>query len=172
MKTYICQICGDAYIGEEAPSDCPFCGAPGNFFKEGKEVNPICNQKIKLSAKSEENLLTTYNLEIKASALYACMARKSKTYEIQKMFKRLSAIEREHVNIVTKFLEMPMPEIKVEQCNDEDEENFQKTNELETHAVELYRQFAKEAEEQEIRILFTALAQAEHGHVELMKNYI
>jgi len=172
MKTYICQICGDAYIGEEAPSDCPFCGAPGNFIKTGSESNPICNQKISLSAKSEENLLTTYNLEIKATALYNCMAEKSEKYEIKKMFKRLAKIELEHANIVTKFLEMPAPEVKKELCGDGDVENFQTTNELETHAVELYRQFAKEAEEQEIRILFTALTQAEQGHIELMKNYL
>jgi rubrerythrin len=46
MKTYICQICGDAYIGSEKPSECPFCGARSHFIKTGKESNPIVNQKI------------------------------------------------------------------------------------------------------------------------------
>jgi len=172
MKTYICQICGDAYIGEERPSDCPFCGAPGNFIKTGEESNPIVNQKFTLLGKSEEHLMETYNLEVKASAIYTCMAKKAKSYEIQKMYKRLAKIELEHAVIVTKILGMPAPEIKPEECSDEDLEKFKKTVELEEHATNLYRDFAQEAEEQSIKILFTGLAQAEEGHIELMKNYL
>lgn len=172
MKTYICQICGDAYLGEEKASDCPFCGAPGNFIKEGKESNPIINQKFDLLGKSEERLLETYNLEVKASAIYTCMANKTADYEIKKMYKRLAKIELEHAVIVTKLLKMPAPEIKPEECSDEDLENFQKTVELEEHATNLYRQFAKDSEEPQMKILFTGLAQAEEGHIELMKNYL
>jgi rubrerythrin len=172
MKTYICQICGDAYIGTEKPADCPFCGAPSHFIKEGKEANPIVSQKFEISEKSKENLRETYDLEIKASAIYTCMASKGKTYEIQKMFKRLAKIELEHAVIVTKLLNMPAPEIKTETCSEEDVENFQKTTELETHATDLYKKFTKEAVETNIRILFTALAQAEQGHLDLMKNYL
>jgi len=171
MKTYICQICGDAYIGTEKPADCPFCGAPKNYIKEGKEANPIVAQTFEIGETSRKNLLATYDLEVRASAIYTCMAGKSKTYEIQKMFKRLAKIELEHAVIVTKLLKMPVPEIKTETCSDEDLENFQKTTELETHATSLYRQFAKAATEQNIRILFTSLSQAEQGHIDLMKNY-
>jgi len=172
MKTYICQICGDAYIGTEKPADCPFCGAPRNFIKEGKEINPIVAQKFEIGEISKKNLMATYDLEIRASTIYTCMAGKGKTYEIQKMFKRLAKIELEHAVIVTKLLNMPAPEIKTETCSEEDIENFQKTTELETHATDLYKQFAKEAGETNIRILFTALSQAEQGHIELMKNYL
>jgi len=171
MKTYICQICGDAYIGEEVPSDCPFCGAPGNFIKSGDESNPIIKQEIELSALSEENLMKTYELEVHAAALYLCMAKKGSTLEIQQMYKRLGKIELEHAEIVTKILKMPAPELEDEECSDQDLENFKQTEELEISAVTLYRQFAKEAEEQPIKILFTALAKAEEGHIELMKNY-
>jgi len=65
---------------------------------------------------------------------------------------------------------MPKPELKDEECSDQDLENFKQTEELETNAVNLYRQFAKEAEEQPLKILFTALAKAEEGHIELMKK--
>jgi len=170
MKTHICQICGDAYIGEERPSDCPFCGAPGNFIKLGEESNPIVNQEFSIQGKSEERLMETYELEVRASAIYTCMAGKTKDHTINKMYKRLSKIELEHAKIVTKLLKMPAPEVKPEICSDEDVKNFKKTVELENHAVSLYHQFAKESEEQQLKILFTALAQAEEGHIELMNN--
>ncbi|MFX1313583.1 MAG: rubredoxin-like domain-containing protein, partial [Promethearchaeota archaeon] len=27
VNVFVCKICGEAYIGEKAPSRCPFCGA-------------------------------------------------------------------------------------------------------------------------------------------------
>lgn len=172
MKTYICQICGDAYIGEERPKNCPFCGAREAFIKDGKEANPIVNQKIEIGEVSRKNLEETLKLEIHANAIYLCMAGKAKTYEIKAMFKRLAKVELEHAVIVTKLLGIEMPAINPEVCSDEDVENFQKTIELETNASGLYEKFAQEAEEQNIKILFTALNQAEQDHIELIKNYL
>ena len=45
-KVFICQICGDAYLGEEAPKNCPFCGAHSNFMKQDMEW-PIPEEPIK-----------------------------------------------------------------------------------------------------------------------------
>lgn len=65
-----------------------------------------------------------------------------------------------------------MPEIKSQECSEDDAENFRKTIELEEHAAELYMEFAKTSTEKHIKILFTALAQAEDDHIELIKNYL
>lgn len=172
MKTYICQICGDAYLGEEKPKNCPFCGARENFIKEGKEANPVVNQKIDIGKASRKNLEKTLDLEIHANAIYLCMAEKAKSYEIKAMYKRLAKVELEHAVIVTKLTGMELSKIDPESCSDEDLENFKKTIELEENASGLYSKFAKEAEEENIKILFTALNQAELDHIELIKNYL
>lgn len=172
MKTYICQICGDAYVGEEKPKNCPFCGARENFIKLGSEANPIINQKVELSEQTVKNLKATHDLEVRASALYTCMAGKAKTYEIKAMYKRLAKVELEHATIVTKILESNRPEVGEEVCFEEDPENFKKTISLEENATELYKKFAEVATEQPIKILFTALAQVEHDHIELINNYL
>lgn len=172
MNTYICQICGDAYIGEECPKNCPFCGARKHYIKLGSEANPIVNQNIEIGEVSKVNLKKTYDLEVKASAIYACMAGKAKTYEIKAMYKRLAKVELEHAVIVTKLLKTERPEIGVEICSDKDMENFKKTIELEENASNLYAQFAGVAEEDNIRILFTALMQVESDHIALIKNYL
>ena len=172
MKTYICEICGDAYLGEAKPKNCPFCGARQAFIKEGQEANPIVIQKIDLSEKSKENLKKTYDLEVKASAIYTCMANKSGSYEVKAMFKRLAKVELEHAVITTKLLSAPAPVVGAEECSDEDIANFKRTIELEKHASSLYAQFLREASEQNIKILFTALMQAEADHIELIKNYL
>lgn len=172
MQVYICQICGDAYLGEEKPKNCPFCGARENFLKIGKEANPIINQETEIGEVSKNNLLKTLDLEIHANAIYLCMAGKAKTYEIKAMFKRLAKVELEHANIVCKFLKISLPEIKTESCSDEDVANFRKTIELEENASSLYTKFAQEATEQNIKIFFTALNQAEQDHINLIKNYL
>ena len=172
MKAYICQICGDAYIGKGKPPDCPFCGAPENYIKEGNESNPVVEQKIEISEKSKENLKATLDLEIKAVAIYNCMASKTDKSDSKAMFKRLAKVEMEHASIVTKILKIDKPEVGEESCSEEEKENFKATIELEEHASGLYAQFAKEAEEPSLKMLFNALNQAELGHIELMKNYL
>jgi rubrerythrin len=172
MKLYICEICGDAYIGVEKPSDCPFCGAKGNFIKLGAEAEPIAEIKTEISELSKKNLMETLALETKANAIYLCMAGEAKNYQIMKMYKRLAKVELEHAIIVTKLLNITMPEIEVQNCFSEDLENFKKTVELEDHAVELYRKFAGEANEAHVRKFFGAIMQAEMGHIELIKSFI
>ena len=170
MKLYICEICGDAYIGEEKPGDCPFCGAKNNFIKLGNEAKPIVNEKIEISDLSKKNLMETLALETRANAIYLCMAGKTAEYKIKAMYKRLAKIELEHAVIATKLLGIPMPEIKEEACADQDSENFQKTVELEDHAVELYKKFTEESVEDNLRKFFGALMQVEAGHIDLIKN--
>lgn len=172
MKTFICQICGDAYLGEEKPKNCPFCGARENFIKVEKETNPIINQENNIGEVSKGNLLKTLELEIHANAIYLCMAGKTQTYEIEALYKRLAKVELEHANIVCKLLKIEMTEINPESCSDEDIANFQKTIELEENASNLYARFAKEADETNIKIFFTALKQAEMDHINLINNYI
>jgi len=172
MKTYICQICGDAYIGTEKPHDCPFCGATENFIKLGSEAHPIVNQKEEIGELSKKNLLETLELERTANALYLCMANKAEKYEIKAMYKRLAKVELEHAIIVTKLLAIARPMVKEEPCSDDLVKNFQKTIELEDAATNLYAKFAKEATERNVKIFFTALAQVERGHIELIKSYL
>lgn len=170
IKLYICEICGDAYIGEEKPADCPFCGAKKSFIKLGDEAKPIVNEKIEISEISQKNLMETLALETRANAVYLCMAGKAMEYKIKAMYKRLAKVELEHATIVTKLLGIPMPEINSETCADSNAENFEETIKLEDHAVELYKKFTTEATEPNIRKFFGALVQVEMGHAELIKN--
>lgn len=172
MKTFICEICGDAYLGTEKPKNCPFCGARENFIKLGNEANPVVAIKDELSGQTKKNLDDTLKLEMRANAIYTCMAGKAATMEINKMYKRLAKVELEHAVICTKLLGIEIPAAGNEICSDADIENFQKTIELEEHASSLYAEFAKTSTEKHVKIMFTALNQVEQDHIELVKNYL
>ena len=67
MTLYICEICGDAYIGVEKPSDCPFCGAKGTFIRLGAEAEPITEIKTEITELSKKNLMDFFLKETKFS---------------------------------------------------------------------------------------------------------
>jgi len=170
MKLYICEICGDAYIGRDLPAECPFCGARHNFIKEGQHANPIINRAEAVGEESKKMLEEAYELETKAVAIYNCMAQKSKSYDVKAMFKRLAKIELEHAVIITRILGLEAPVIKEEECSNEMQVNFQRTIELEDNASKLYKKFAQQSTDERVRIFFIALAQVEEGHEALIKN--
>ncbi|KKQ04637.1 MAG: hypothetical protein US25_C0052G0007 [Candidatus Moranbacteria bacterium GW2011_GWE1_36_7] len=172
MKTYICEICGDAYLGEGKPTSCPFCGARSAFIREGKDAKPVVEVKEQLSELTVKNLQETLRLELEANAIYLCMAAKTDSYEIMKMYKRLAKVEMEHAIICTKIMQIPMSEAGSESCSDDVVENFQRTLVLEDHAAGLYAKFAREANEKHVKIMFTALNQVETDHIELIKKYL
>lgn len=172
MKTYICEICGDAYIGDDKPHQCPFCGAGKGFIKDGGEARPVVNETIEVTDKDRENLKKTLELEIHANAIYLCMAGKTDKYEIKAMYKRLAKVELEHAVIVTKILKIDKPADVSVVCADTDNENFDVTIDLEDNASKLYTQFAQEAIDLNIKKFFGALSIVEREHIELIKNYL
>ena len=40
-KLWRCEICGDPYVGDSAPDNCPFCGAKRKYIKEARQANVI-----------------------------------------------------------------------------------------------------------------------------------
>jgi len=172
MKTYICEICGDAYVGNDKPSQCPFCGAGKGFIKGGAEARPVVNETIEVNEKDRANLMETLDLEMNANAIYLCMAGKTDKYEIKAMYKRLAKIELEHAVIVTKILKIERPEALTKTCADSDVDNFNETVKLEDNASKLYATFAQEAQEDNIKKFFGALSIVEKEHIELIKEYL
>jgi len=171
MKTYICEICGEAHVGIDKPGNCPFCGAHNQYLKEGNLANPIILKKIELSDLSKKNLLEALSLELNAVAIYNCIASKSDDYEIIKMYNRLAKVENEHADVISKVLTLSQSEIELKTCSNEMSENFQVTLDLEIHASDIYARFAREAVEIDIKILFAALSVVEKDHIDLINNY-
>lgn len=159
-------------MGDERPTQCPFCGAKREFIKEGREAKPVVNETITVNEKEKENLMRTLELEMHATAIYQCMATKAESYEIKAMYKRLAKIELEHAVIVTKILKIEKPEVVEVACSDETVDNFNETIKLEDNASKLYMQFAQEATEPNVKKFFGALTIVEREHIELIKEYL
>lgn len=169
LKVYRCWICGETYLGEEPPTDCPFCGADKEFLKPGEEyVEP----DIELSPRSKENLERALELEVSNASFYFCAYRNADGPRTQGMFKRLAKVESEHAEAICKFLKIDLPKISKDskECSETVMDNVKEAHGRESRAIDHYRQFAEEAVEPRLKEFFEALVEIESDHLELHQN--
>ena len=171
IKLYVCRICGEPYLGGEAPDDCAFCGAPKSYLRPIEEFSELW--KTELNEQEKKDMQETLDLEINAAAYYQKVSDNEKKYSKQnRLFKQLTRVEKEHVDIAAKFLNIEMPEIKGEEPKGSIEKDLERTKELEKGAIEKYQQFLKNADNTNVKIFYVALIHAEQGHHEIASEKI
>ncbi len=168
LKLFRCRICGDPYLGSEAPSFCPFCGAPQRYMAPAAEYvdrNDVPN----LSARSRANLEKALDLEVRNAAFYMCASNCAPAPLDKAMFKALWRTESEHASVICKLLKVPKPEIKPDEqaCLKDPRANFAAAHGREERAVAFYGQSAAEAVEDRVKEVFAALTEVEGYHIAL-----
>ena len=169
VKVYRCRICGDPYIGSEAPTQCPFCGAVQKFFIEAQEWDP--NEfNVDLSDISKKNLEAALQLELDNASFYDCAKNTAEKagdhYGIAK-FKVLMKVEREHASAIAKFLKITKPELEKQAGNADLKANSKEGYEREDRAIKSYSKFKDEAIEPRLKEFFGALVEIETDHLDL-----
>lgn len=168
-KLYVCKVCGEPYIGGEAPDDCPFCGAPKNYLKSVEEFDELW--KTDLNEQEKKDMQETLGLEINAVAYYQKISDNEKKYSKQnRLFKQLTRTEKEHAEIAAKFLNIELPEIKGEDLKGSIEKDLERTKELEKGAIEKYQQFLENSENPNLKNFYVALIHAEKGHHDIVSE--
>ena len=169
VKVFRCRICGDPYIGTEAPAQCPFCGAERQYFVEAKDWNP--NEfNVELTAVEKEDLEAALKLELDNAAFYDCAKNAAEEagdhYSIAK-FKALMKVEREHASAISKFLKISRPELEKLMCSANSRDNTKEGWEREDRAIKAYSKFRDEATSPRPKEFFGALVEIETDHLDL-----
>jgi len=169
VKVYRCRICGDPYIGEEIPTQCPFCGAHKQFFVEARDWN-LDEFNVKLSNITQKNLKAALQLELDNASFYDC-AKKTADEQTDEYgtakFKALMKVEREHASAISKFLKISRPELEKQACNADSKANSKEGYEREDRAIKAYAKFRDEAVEPRLKEFFSALVEIETDHLNL-----
>lgn len=174
IKVFRCRICGDPYIGSEAPKQCPFCGATQRFFVEAQDWNPD-EFNVTLSEISKKNLEAALQLELDNAAFYDCaknVADKAGDHYSLAKFKALMKVEREHASAISKFLKISRPELEKQACNANAKANTREGFEREDRAIKAYAKFRDEATEPRLKEFFGALVEIETDHLDLHAEYL
>ncbi len=165
VKLWRCEICGDPYIGESPPDDCPFCGAHKRFIKEAKEAK--VNFDVELGEKDKANAEKALQVEVSNAAFYFCAAKKTDDAEGKLLFKALGKVEAEHASVWRKILKLGKAPSADDACHESNKENLEDSHARETRAIEFYKKAASESENDRVREIFAAFVEVEMDHLKL-----
>lgn len=167
-KLWRCEICGDPYIGETPPPNCPFCGAHRKHIKEAKKAKAVFD--VELNEKDRANAEHALQVETSNSAFYFCAAGKTDDAEGKLLFKALAKVEAEHAAIWRKILKLESAPKGSETCHIKNRENLEESHIRETKAIGFYKKAAKESKNDRIKQIFEALVEVETDHLKLSEE--
>ena len=168
VKLWRCEICGDPYIGDEPPANCPFCGAGRKYIKEAKEARVSFN--VELNEKDKANAEHALQVEISNTAFYFCAAQKTDDEEGRLLFKALGKVEAEHASVWKKILKLNSIPKGDDQCQVSNKENLKDSHARETKAIEFYKKAAGEADNERVKEIFKAFIEVEIDHLKLSEE--
>ena len=172
MKVWRCRICGDPYLGDEAPSQCPFCGAGRSYMILARDwEDPVVDS---LSDTSRANLEKALGLEVSNAEFYIAASKEAEgaDNEAFAMFKALSKVEAEHASTIVKILEVEKPAVshKPELSKGGVLENLAESHAREERAIAFYTQAAEAAAEPRVREVLSTFVEIEKTHLRLSEE--
>ncbi|MFQ5647875.1 MAG: ferritin family protein [Candidatus Aenigmatarchaeota archaeon] len=168
VKLWRCEICGDPYIGESPPPNCPFCGAHQEHIKEAKLAEASFN--VELNEKDRANVERALDVEVSNAAFYFCAARKTDDPEGKLLFKALGKVEAEHASVWRKILKLDKAPAKEEPCHTSNKENLEESHAREARAIEFYKKAAAESQDPRVKQIFQAFVEVETDHLKLSEE--
>jgi len=168
VKLWRCEICGDPYIGNAPPQNCPFCGAHLPYIKEAKQL--VVSFDVTLSDKDKANVERALQVEVSNSAFYFCAAEKTNDDEGKLLFKALGKIEAEHAAIWRKILKLSKVPAGNETCHRGNADNLKESHAREERAITFYKKAAGESDNARVKQIFTALVEIETDHLHLSEE--
>ncbi|MDD5731744.1 MAG: ferritin family protein [Patescibacteria group bacterium] len=172
MKSFRCTICGELFLGSKLPSHCPFCGVKAKYILNSEEVNGAEIFMIKnISDESRKSLIVALNKETSNASFYKCASDNGEKEEIRILFNRLAKIEREHANIIGKFLDLDAVEFTDQECSHYDSKNLEQALESTKEIVKFYKKASIEAREVKISNLFKALGEVEESCYKMLSSF-
>lgn len=176
MTMYRCRICGETYLGNEAPTQCPFCGAHHQFMISPQEYPDGIND-VQLTEQERVDLETSVEVERSNARFYLGMAQRKDNDTLRSAYKRLSRVEAEHCSLFCKLLKVSKPADIGEpgETTGGWASDIAESVTRETRAKALYTEFAGRATNPRIREVFEAVAAVESDHLDLdevAKGYV
>ena len=169
MKMYRCRICGETYLGGEAPSHCPFCGAHRELFVDTTEYPEDIND-IVLSDVERDDVAKAIELERANARFYMGMARHRDDMKLASAYKRLAKIEAEHCSVFCKLAKVDKPADLLEPdaaATGDWCANIEESLAREQRASRFYAEVARRATGTRVREIFAAVSEIEADHIVL-----
>jgi rubrerythrin len=176
LKVYRCRICGEVYLGYEAPENCPFCGAHIAFLIPPEEY-PADINSMSITETERGDLESSIELETANTRFYLGMAERKDNEVLRATYKRLAKVEAEHCELFCKLADLSEPADLMEpgETTGAWETDIEESLRRENRASGLYAIFAERATNERLKEVWNAISAVETDHItldELAKTYL
>lgn len=176
LNMYRCRVCGETYLGYEAPDNCPFCGAHKEYLEAPEMYDPAINS-VTLTEVERADLETSIELERSNTRFYLGMSERKDNDTLRSTYKRLARIEAEHCSLFCKLAGLPKPDDLAVPGDTTGswESDIEESVRREDRATTLYSTFAERATNARLKEVWQALSAVEADHImldELAKRYL
>lgn len=176
LKIYRCRICGEVYLGYDAPENCPFCGAHVEFL-EAPEKYPADINDLQLTETERTDLEASIELETGNCRFYLGMAQRKDNEVLRATYKRLAKVEGEHCEVFCKLLKVDEPDdlMTPGETTGSWASDIEDSLRRENRASDLYKTFAARATNERLKEVWNAVSNVEADHItldELAKTYL
>lgn len=168
MNFYRCRICGETYLGTEAPNRCPFCGVTADYFVLTGDFDEHVNE-IDPTPAERADLATAIELERSNARFYRALGTHRDDMKLASAYKRLANVEAEHCSVFSKLAGVPKPadlldpaEAPADWCV-----NIADSLAREQHASAFYAEASARATTPRIAEVLAAVSAVEADHIVL-----
>ncbi len=168
MEFYRCRICGETYLGDTAPSRCPFCGVTADHLVLTQAFHEDVND-VQLTELERADLMTAIGLERDNARFYRALSIQGAEPGLASAYKRLANVEAEHCSLFCKLADVVKPSDLLEPSTAPDDwcENIAESLEREQRAADFYSHAAERATNERIVEVLAAISAVERDHIQL-----
>lgn len=168
MEFYRCRICGETYLGDSAPSRCPFCGVTADLLVL-TQVFPEDINDIQLTELERSDLMTAIQLELGNARFYRALSTHHDDPKLASAYKRLANVEAEHCSVFCKLAGVSKPADLMEPSEAPDDwcANISESLSREQKAAAFYAEAATRATSPRIAEVLAAVSAVERDHIQL-----
>lgn len=168
MKMHRCRICGETFLGTEAPSHCPFCGAHRELFVDTASYPEDINA-VDLTEVERNDVMEAIELERSNTRFYLAMSQQHDDPKLASAYKRLAKIEAEHCSLFCKLggVRKPLDLLEPGDAPADWCANIAESREREMRASAFYAKVVTRATNERVREIFSAVSAVEADHIEL-----
>lgn len=176
LRIYRCRICGEVYLGYEAPENCPFCGAHVEYLEAPEKYSADINEVL-LTETERADLESSIELETANCRFYLGMAERRDNDTLRATYKRLAKVEAEHCELFCKLakVEEPADLMTPGETTGSWASDIEESLVRENRASALYATFAERATHERLKEVWNAISAVESDHItldELAKTYL